>query len=394
MRGSARARSGARPHLPEAFRPEEVAVANDTEVAAMRRALALASSALGRTSPNPVVGCVLLAPGGAVLAEGCHVWADVDHAELVALKAAGEAARGATAVVTLEPCSGYGRTGPCVDALLAAGVTRVVYAVADPNPGQAGGADRLRAAGVDVEGGVLGDEAARGNEAWLGALRLGRPFVTWKYAASLDGRTSAADGSSRWITGPESRADVHVLRSQVDAIAVGISTVLADDPHLTVRDGDALAPRQRLRIVVDATARTPLTARILDGVAPTLVATTGAAPIERIEALRDAKADVVVLPAAADGHTDVRALLAHLHERRAVHLLVEGGPKLAGSLVDARLVDRVVGYVAPCAIGSGRPVLDNAGAPTIDAAWRLRLDDVTRFGDDVRMTWRPQCPVQ
>lgn len=365
-------------------------MASDPEVAAMRRAIDLAAATLGRTTPNPVVGCVLLAPSGDVVGEGAHLWAEVDHAEVVALTAAGAAARGATAVVTLEPCSGQGRTGPCVDALLAAGIARVVYAVADPNPDQAHGAARLRAVGVDVEGGVLEAEAARVNEAWLHAITNDRPFVTWKYAASLDGRVSAADGTSRWITGEAARADVHVLRSQVDAVAVGISTVLADDPHLTVRLDGALATHQPLRVVVDSTARTPLDARVLDGAAPTLVATTAAAPAERVQALRD-KAEVAVLPAAADGHTDVHALLALLHERRLRHLLVEGGPKLAGTLVDARLVDRVVGYVAAIAVGSGRPVLDNQGAPTIGAAWRLRLDDVTRFGGDVRLTWRPEC---
>jgi diaminohydroxyphosphoribosylaminopyrimidine deaminase/5-amino-6-(5-phosphoribosylamino)uracil reductase len=364
-------------------------MANDTETAAMRRAVALAVTALGRTAPNPVVGCVVLDAEGNVAGEGRHVFAEVDHAETAALKQAGDRARGGTAVVTLEPCARHGRTPSCALMLAGAGVTRVVYAVADPNPAQSGGADVLRANGIDVEAGLLHDEAARDNEAWLVAIRERRPFVTWKYAASLDGRTSAADGSSKWITGPEARADVHRIRDEVDAVAVGISTVLADDPQLTVRDGETLAARQPLRVVVDSTARVPLDARVLDGSARTLVATTAAAPPERLDALRANGCEVAVLPAAADGHTSVEALLAHLFAHDVVHLLVEGGPKLAGSLVDARLVDRVVGYVAPVAIGSGRPTLDNVGAPTIDDAWRLRLDDVARLGDDVRMTWRP-----
>ena len=337
---------------------------------AMRRAVALSAEALGRTAPNPTVGCVILSAAGEVVGEGSHLYAARDHAEVVALREAGDRARGGTAVVTLSPCTRNGRTSPCADALRDAGVARVVYAVADPtDPPTAG------------EAGPLAEEAARVNEAWLLAVREHRPFVTWKYAASLDGRVSAADGTSKWITGPAARADVHRLRSEVDAIAVGISTVLADDPHLTVRDGDALAARQPLRVVVDSAFRVPPTARVLDGAAPTLVATT----VEPAET----KAEYVVLPQAPDGHTDVRALLAHLYERGVRHLLVEGGPKLAGTLVDERLVDRVVGYVAPVAIGSGKPALDNAGAPTIDAAWRLRLDDVTRIGDDVRLTWRP-----
>jgi diaminohydroxyphosphoribosylaminopyrimidine deaminase/5-amino-6-(5-phosphoribosylamino)uracil reductase len=340
---------------------------------AMRRAIALAASALGRTAPNPVVGCVILDAAGEPVGEGRHVWADVDHAEVAALRQAGERARGGTAVVTLSPCTSVGRTPACADELRAAGVARVVYAVADPTQPPSLG-----------EQGPLAAEAARVNEAWLLAARERRPFVTWKYAASLDGRTSAADGTSRWITGPAARADVHRLRAEVDAVAVGISTVLADDPHLTVRDGDALAARQPLRVVVDSTYRVPPSARVLDGAAPTLVATTVQPPFA-------SKAETVVLPRAADGHTDVRALLDHLYERGVRHLLVEGGPKLAGTFVDERLVDRVVGYVAPVAIGSGRPLLDNAGAPTIGAAWRLRLDDVTVLDGDVRLTWRPEA---
>jgi diaminohydroxyphosphoribosylaminopyrimidine deaminase/5-amino-6-(5-phosphoribosylamino)uracil reductase len=342
------------------------------DVTAMRRAVALSALGLGRTAPNPTVGCVLVSPDGDVVGEGFHVYADRDHAEVLALRAAGDRARGATAYVTLSPCTTTGRTGPCAEALAEAGVARVVYAVPDPlQPPTTGEQGPLRA------------EAERVNEAWLLAVRERRPFVTWKYAASLDGRTAAADGTSQWITGPDARADVHRLRAECDAIAVGISTVLADDPHLTVRDADGtLAPRQPLRVVVDSTFRVPATARVLDGAAPTLVATT-------VEPPAGTKADHVVLPRAADGHTDVRALLAHLYERGVRHLFVEGGPKLAGTLVAERLVDRVVGYVAPLAIGSGKPLLDSAGAPTLDAAWRLRLDDVTRVGDDVRITWRP-----
>lgn len=335
---------------------------------AMRRAIALSALGLGRTAPNPTVGAVILSAGGEPVGEGFHVYADRDHAEVVALRAAGDRARGGTAVVTLSPCATTGRTTPCADALRQAGVANVVYAVADPTQPPTLG-----------EPGPLHDEAARVNEAWLLAVREHRPFVTWKFAASLDGRVCAADGTSQWITGPEARADVHRLRSEVDAIAVGISTVLADDPHLTVREGGALSPRQPLRVVVDSAFRVPDTARVLDGAAPTLVATTVA---------KDTKTDHVVLPQAPDGHTDVRALLAHLYARGVRHLLVEGGPKLAGTLVDERLVDRVVGYVAPVAIGSGKTTLANAGAPTLDAAWRLRLDDVTTFGQDVRLTWR------
>jgi diaminohydroxyphosphoribosylaminopyrimidine deaminase/5-amino-6-(5-phosphoribosylamino)uracil reductase len=341
---------------------------DDTQ--AMRRAVELAASALGRTAPNPTVGCVLV-NAGEVVGEGFHVYDEADHAEVVALRAAGERARGATAYVTLSPCTTTGRTGPCADALREAGVARVVYAVPDPlQPPSLG------------EQGPLREEAERVNEAWLLAVREHRPFVTWKYAATLDGRVAAADGTSRWITGPDARADVHRLRAECDAIAVGISTVLADDPHLTVRAADGtLAPRQPLRVVVDSTFRVPATARVLDGAAPTLVATT-------VDPPAGTKAESVRLPRAADGHTDVPALLAHLYERGVRHLFVEGGPKLAGTLVDLGLVDRVVGYVAPLALGAGRPLLDGTAA-TLAGARRFRLDDVTRLGEDVRLTWRP-----
>jgi diaminohydroxyphosphoribosylaminopyrimidine deaminase/5-amino-6-(5-phosphoribosylamino)uracil reductase len=338
------------------------------DTTAMRRAVALSALGLGRTSPNPAVGCVLVSPSGEVVGEGFHVYDGLDHAEVVALRAAGPRAAGATAYVTLSPCTSHGRTPPCADALAAAGVARVVYAVPDPLQEPSG------------TQGPLAGEAARVNEAWLLAVREHRPFVTWKYAATLDGRVAAADGTSRWITGEDARADVHRLRGEVDAIAVGISTVLADDPHLTVRSGGVLAARQPLRVVVDSTFRVPPTARVLDGAAPTLVATT----VEPGET----KADHVVLPRAADGHTDVRALLLHLYERGVRHLLVEGGPKLAGTLVDEGLVDRVIGYVAPLALGAGRPLLDGV-ATTLADAKRFRLDDVTRVGDDVRLTWRP-----
>jgi diaminohydroxyphosphoribosylaminopyrimidine deaminase/5-amino-6-(5-phosphoribosylamino)uracil reductase len=339
------------------------------DTTAMRRAVALSALGLGRTAPNPTVGCVLVSPDGEVVGEGFHVYDARDHAEVVALRAAGDRARGATAYVTLSPCTSHGRTPPCASALAEAGVVRVVHAVPDPLQEPYG------------EPGPLAEEAARVNEAWLLAVRERRPFVTWKYAGTLDGRVAAADGTSRWITGPDARADVHRLRAECDAIAVGISTVLADDPHLTVRSPDgALAARQPLRVVVDSSLRVPATARVLDGAAPTLVATT-------VEA-GDAKVETVTLPRAADGHTDVRALLAHLYERGVRHLFVEGGPKLAGTLVDEGLVDRVIGYVAPLALGAGRPLLDGTAATLTDAR-RFTLDDVTRLGEDVRLTWRP-----
>ncbi|MFP8964841.1 bifunctional diaminohydroxyphosphoribosylaminopyrimidine deaminase/5-amino-6-(5-phosphoribosylamino)uracil reductase RibD, partial [Streptomyces nanhaiensis] len=201
----------------------------------MRRAVALSARGLGSTSPNPVVGCVVLDAAGRIVGEGWHRRAGGPHAEVHALAEAGEAARGGTAVVTLEPCDHTGRTGPCSRALIDAGVARVVYAVADPTPAARGGADTLAAAGIDVEGGLLAKEAAEVNAPWLTSVRLGRPYVRWKYAATLDGRTAAADGTSRWITSGEARADVHRLRAGADAVLVGSGTARADDPHLAVR---------------------------------------------------------------------------------------------------------------------------------------------------------------
>lgn len=222
---------------------DPVAPTAAAELDAMRRALALSALGLGGTSPNPVVGCVILDAHGSVVGEGFHERAGGPHAEVHALRAAGDKARGGTALVTLEPCNHTGRTGPCAQALIEAGIARVVYAVADPNPTATGGAQTLGAAGIDVAGGLLEDEARAGNIAWLTSLKTGRPYVTWKYAATLDGRIAAADRTSRWISSAESRADVHRLRAEADAVVVGSGTMRADDPHLAVRgiEGGAAA---------------------------------------------------------------------------------------------------------------------------------------------------------
>ncbi|MCX9192989.1 bifunctional diaminohydroxyphosphoribosylaminopyrimidine deaminase/5-amino-6-(5-phosphoribosylamino)uracil reductase RibD [Carbonactinospora thermoautotrophica] len=357
-------------------------MATQNEIDAMRRAVALAVRGLGSTSPNPVVGCVVLDAAGNVAGEGWHERAGEPHAEIHALRAAGERARGGTVVVTLEPCNHTGRTGPCARALIEAGVRRVVAAVPDPYAPAAGGAETLRAAGIEVELGVLAAEAERVNEAWLTFVRLGRPFVTWKYGASLDGRIAAADGTSRWITSSESRADAHRLRAESDAVVVGSGTRRADDPHLAVRD--APAARQPLRVVVDTEARTPLDARVLDAAAPTLIAVA-----EDVDT-PPYPCEVVRLPRAERG-LDLKALLAALKDRDVVSVLLEGGPTLAGSFLAEDLVDRVVGYVAPVLIGGGGlPALAGPGAPTIGAARRFRLDDVTRIGPDVRIVARPE----
>jgi diaminohydroxyphosphoribosylaminopyrimidine deaminase / 5-amino-6-(5-phosphoribosylamino)uracil reductase len=370
--GTARAASGATP----------------AELAAMARAIELAALGLGATSPNPVVGCVVLDEAGAVVGEGYHAAAGSPHAEVVALRAAGARAVGGTVVVTLEPCSHTGRTGPCTEALRAAGVARVVYAVADPTPVAAGGAEALRAAGIEVLGGVAATEAKRGNEAWLFAQRRGRPFLTWKFAASLDGQVAAADGSSQWITSAAARADVHRLRAQSDAVLAGIGTVLADDPALTARPDGPPPARQPLRVVVDSAGRTPPNARVLTEDAATVLAVAADAPPDRLDALRRSPAEVTVLPR-GDGGLDPTALLAALHARDVRSVFLEGGPTLAGSFLRAGLIDRVIGYLAPVLLGSGRwPALRGGPGDSIATVPRLRLDEVTRIGPDARLTAR------
>lgn len=352
-------------------------MATAAEADAMRRAIALAARGLGSTSPNPVVGCVVLDAAGAIVGEGWHERAGGPHAEVNALAAAGEKARGGTAVVTLEPCNHTGRTGPCAQALIDAGIARVVYAVGDPNPTATGGAQTLRAAQVDVESGVLEAAAATGNAAWLTSVRLGRPHVTWKYAATLDGRTAAADGSSRWITSAASRADVHRLRAECDAVVVGSGTQRADDPHLAVRGIDGAT--QPLRVVVDTngTAVRP-GARVLDDAAPTLVAVAA-------DAEAPGGVDSVRLPR-AEGGLDIAALLAELYARGVRSVLLEGGPTLAGAFVAAGAVDRVIGYLAPALLGAGPAALSGGSITTIAEALRLDLAEAVRIGPDLRVT--------
>ncbi|WP_434743721.1 bifunctional diaminohydroxyphosphoribosylaminopyrimidine deaminase/5-amino-6-(5-phosphoribosylamino)uracil reductase RibD [Micromonospora sp. SH-82] len=341
---------------------------------AMRRAIELAARGLGTTSPNPVVGCVLLDADGRVVGEGFHAYAGGPHAEIVALAQAGERARGGTAVVTLEPCDHTGRTGPCSVALTNAGVARVVIAVPDPDPVATGGGDTLRAAGVRVDVGIRREEAEAGNIAWLTSVRRGRPYVIWKYAATLDGRAAAADGTSMWITSEAARIDVHALRGTVDAVIAGVGTVLADDPRLTarnLRDG-SLAIRQPLRVVVDSTGRTPPDAKVRDGAARTWIATA-----------EEVGADV-------DGRVDLPALLSALHARGVRAALLEGGPRLAGAFLAAGLVDRVVGYLAPRLLGAGPTALVDAGVTTITEAIDLDVTDVCQIGPDLRITAVPR----
>ncbi|WP_435799722.1 bifunctional diaminohydroxyphosphoribosylaminopyrimidine deaminase/5-amino-6-(5-phosphoribosylamino)uracil reductase RibD [Streptomyces goshikiensis] len=360
--------------------------APDTRATAMRRAIELAARGLGSTSPNPVVGCVITDARGTVVGEGWHQRAGGPHAEVHALRAAGPAARGGTAYVTLEPCNHTGRTGPCAQALIEAGVTRVVYAVSDPNPQASGGGATLRAAGIATEAGLLEQEAEEGNAAWLTSVRRGRPHVLWKYAATLDGRIAAADGTSRWISSPESRADVHRLRAEADAVVVGSGTLRADDPHLAVRGRPGTDPAdQPLRVVLDTRATVRPGARVLDDAAPTLIAVAEDADTGHLPGV-----DLVRLPADANG-ISVHALLAELHRRGVRSVLLEGGPTLAGAFVAAGAVDKVVGYLAPVLLGAGRTALGDAGIDTIADALRLRITETVRIGPDLRVTAVPEA---
>jgi diaminohydroxyphosphoribosylaminopyrimidine deaminase/5-amino-6-(5-phosphoribosylamino)uracil reductase len=363
-------------------------VATTAETDAMRRAVALSARALGDTAPNPVVGCVILDAHGAVAGEGWHHRAGGPHAEVNALLAAGERARGGTAIVTLEPCNHTGRTGPCAQALIEAGIDRVVFAVADPSPSAAGGAATLRAAGAEVEGGLLAAEAAAVNVAWLTSVRLGRPHVRWKYAATLDGRIAAADGTSRWITSAQARADVHRLRAESDAVIVGSGTLRADDPHLAVRGIEGVT--QPLRVVIDSRARIGLDARVLDDAAPTLIAVAEDADTSHLPDVA-----TVRLPYDKAGTgLDLAALLTDLHTRGVRSALVEGGPTIAAGFVAAGLVDAVTGYLAPALLGAGPAALADAGISTIAQALRLDVTEVVRIGPDLRITAVPTAPQE
>jgi diaminohydroxyphosphoribosylaminopyrimidine deaminase/5-amino-6-(5-phosphoribosylamino)uracil reductase len=347
---------------------------------AMRRALELAASPGVPLGPNPRVGCVLLAPDGSEIAEGFHRGAGTPHAEAAALEAvladgSADAARGATAVVTLEPCNHTGRTGPCAQALIDAGVARVVFAQPDPNPVAAGGAQALRAAGVVVDMGLLEREARAVNRAWTFALEHRRPFVTWKFATTLDGRSAAADGTSRWVSSRPARIDTHRLRAQCDVMMVGAGTIAIDDPELTVRDEyDEPLPHQPLRVVMGE-RELPSDRRVFSTVLPNGVS-----------------AETIQLRT-----RDPHQALAQLHALDRQHVFLEGGPTLAAAFLRAGLVDEVVTYVAPMLLGAGTSAVGDLGISTISEAFHLQVTDVTTLGTgaetNVRLVMTPS-PVE
>ena len=350
----------------------------------MRRAVELGDSVLGTTSPNPNVGCVIVRDG-AIVGEGATRPPGDAHAEVIALRAAGDAARGATAYVTLEPCSHHGRTPPCADALIAAGVASVRVAVGDPDRKVAGeGIAKLRAAGIGVETGDGEREARRSMEAYFKHRTSGLPFVVAKFAATLDGQIAAASGDSRWVAGEEARAWAHAFRTRVDAILCGVNNVLLDDPQLTARPDGVPAERQPLRVVADSRGRTPLDAKVLAPGASTLIATTAASPEAWRAAVAAAGAEALVLPAGEDGRVNLRALMRELAGRGVMLLLAEGGGVLHGSLFAAGLVDKVHAVIAPKIVGGGAyPAVAGAGAARMADAITLRDTEIVRLGDDV-----------
>ncbi len=352
----------------------------------MRRALELATLGRGLVSPNPMVGAVVVRDGR-VVGEGWHEGPGTPHAEARALTAAGELARGATLYCTLEPCDHVGRTPPCTTAIVEAGVTRAIVAAGDPNPLVDGrGFERLRASGVDVVDGVLQEASRRLNAAFERHVVTGLPLVTLKSAASLDGKTAATDRSSRWITGEAAREDAHRLRAASDAIVVGAGTVVDDDPALTVRE-PSYRGRPPLRVVVDASGRVPADARVFDGSAPTLVATTGRASRGVVDGWTAAGADVGSFDPDESGGVFLPDLLAHLGKRDVQGVLLEGGATLAWSFVEQRLIDRVVLYLAPKLVGGADApgMLMGKGFAPIDRALGLRFVSVERIGDDLKV---------
>jgi diaminohydroxyphosphoribosylaminopyrimidine deaminase/5-amino-6-(5-phosphoribosylamino)uracil reductase len=347
----------------------------------MREALLLARR--GRTSPNPMVGAVLV-NGGVVVGKGYHPKAGEPHAEVFALRQAGEKARGADLYVTLEPCCHHGKTPPCADAVIAAGVKRVFAAMEDPNPLVSGkGFGKLRKAGVEVEVGLLGDEARELNRGFIKRVTCGRPFVLWKAAMTLDGKTACRTGDSRWVTGEAARRRVHRIRSQSDAVMVGIGTVLADNPELTVRHLKGANP---LRVVVDARAETPLNSRVLGGGAGTIIAVTGEAPAGRVEALQNAGAQILKVESDG-GRVNLSRLLERLAGLGINNLLLESGGRLSASMLAGGLVDRGIIFIAPkIAGGEDAPTpVEGEGASLMAEALRAGAPKVRRFGDDIAL---------
>ena len=364
----------------------------------MSRALMLAERGVYTTEPNPRVGCVLVADGR-IVGEGWHVRAGEGHAEVNALAQAGDLARGATAYVTLEPCSHFGRTPPCADALVKAGVSRVVAAMQDPNPQVAGnGLNRLREAGIEVSCGLLEAQAQALNPGFIKRMQQGLPWVRVKLAMSLDGRTAMASGESKWITGPAARADVQRLRARSGAVVSGADSVLLDDSALTVRAAElglpadeavAAAERQPLRVLIDSLRRVPLDQRFFRETGPTLVISTSAE--QAADDYRAAGSELLAVPG-ADGKVDLHAVLQTLAERGCNEVLVEAGAGLSGAFWRAGLVDELIVYMAPRLLGSQARPLMQLPFESMSEAMDVAIVDMRAIGQDWRITARPIFP--
>jgi diaminohydroxyphosphoribosylaminopyrimidine deaminase/5-amino-6-(5-phosphoribosylamino)uracil reductase len=382
-----------------------------SDEAAMAEAVALGERGRLTAAPNPWVGCVVVAGDGQVVGRGFHRRAGEPHDEVHALREAGERARGATAYVTLEPCAHQGRTPPCAPALVEAGLSRVVVAVLDPDDKVAGrGVELVRAAGIAVDVGVGAEAAARSLAPYLHHRRTGRPLCLLKTAASIDGRTAAADGTSQWITGPEARADAHRLRAESGAVVVGAGTAVADRPTLTFRNlefEEELTPPQPLRVLIDGAGRVPATGPLFDTtLARTLVITTPGADSETRRAWKEAGADVEDVAAAPAAPpfpgvaaappgpaVDLKVALELLARRGILQAMVEGGATLHGSLLRDGLVDRIVVYQGGVVLGAeGLPLFAGPGPGTLSEASRWRLVAVRQIGSDARLDWEPVQP--
>jgi diaminohydroxyphosphoribosylaminopyrimidine deaminase/5-amino-6-(5-phosphoribosylamino)uracil reductase len=356
----------------------------------MRTALELARRGLGRVWPNPTVGCVIVADGR-VVGRGRTGDGGRPHAEAVALAAAGERARGGTAYVTLEPCAHVGGTPPCAEALIGAGIARVVVAIEDPDPRVNGqGLARLRDAGVAVEVGCLATEAVTLNLGFLSRQGTGRPMVTLKLAASLDGRIATDTGESRWITGPRARAEVHLMRAQADAVLVGAGTVRSDNPMLDVR-GLGMPERSPVRVVVSGALSLPRDGKLGESArdVPLWICHDSEAEESRREAWRELGAELIQIPFQTDGQLDLSAMMQRLGDRGLTRVLCEGGGRLAAALVQADLVDEVVSYTAGIALGADAiPAIGHLDVDALQLAPRYRLIDATPVGPDLRSRWR------
>ncbi len=362
----------------------------------MARAIQLAERGTYTTMPNPRVGCVIADSNGNIVGEGWHKRAGEGHAEVKALQDAGEKARGNIAYVTLEPCSHSGKTGPCADALIAAGVAKVVFGMQDPNPSVSGnGLQKLRDADIEVEGPLLEESCRALNPGFIKRMTLGLPLVRTKSAMSIDGRTAMASGESKWVTGPAARADVQNLRARSCAIVTGVDTVRDDNPNMNVRPEELALPeaeaadaaeKQPLRVIVDSKLRTPAKAFILQGIAPTLVVTTSAADSERRARLEKAGAEVLELPADKNGRVHLGELLKELARRECNEVLVESGATLSGEFMYQGHVDEIIVYMAPKILGSSARPLFELPIARMGSMLPITITDMRAVGHDWRIT--------